>query len=70
MGTLFRKGSILNSYVVPCFDVFHTQSKDYIVEDILAVMKEEGVTVYMRSRMSKTANCGRWFSLFNITELH
>lgn len=39
------KSDILNSYIVPCFDALHTQGKDYIVEDILAVMKEQGVTV-------------------------
>lgn len=39
------KSDILNSYVVPCFEALHTQGKDYIVEDILAVMKEQGVTV-------------------------
>lgn len=39
------KSDILNNYIVPCFDVLHTQGKEYIVEDILAVMKEQGVTV-------------------------
>lgn len=39
------KSDILNSYIIPCYDVLHTQSKDYIVEDILEFMKEKGVTV-------------------------
>lgn len=39
------KSDILYSYIVPCYDILHTQGKEYIVEDILAVMKERGVTV-------------------------
>ena len=39
------KSDILYSYIIPCYDVLHTQSKDYIVEDILEFMKEKGVTV-------------------------
>lgn len=42
---LTEKSDILNSYIVPCFDVLHTQGKDYIVNDILDVMKERGITV-------------------------
>ena len=36
---------ILLQYIVPCYDVLHTQGKEYIVNDILDVMKERGVTV-------------------------
>lgn len=36
---------ILNSYIVPSYDVLHTQGKDYIIEDILDVMKKRGLTV-------------------------
>ena len=35
---------ILRQYIVPCYDVLHTQGKEYIVNDILDVMKERGVT--------------------------
>lgn len=42
---LTAKSDILNSYIVPCFDVLHTQGKDYIVDDILVVMRERGVIV-------------------------
>lgn len=42
---LTKKSDILNSYIVPCFDVLHTQDKGYIVDDILDVMKERGITV-------------------------
>lgn len=37
------KSDILNGYIVPCFDVLHTQGKEYIVEDIVELMKERGV---------------------------
>lgn len=34
---------ILISYIVPGYDVLHTQGKDYIVDDILSVMETRGV---------------------------
>ena len=40
-----EKGDILYSYIVPEYEVLHTQSRDYIVEDLLDVMKERGVEV-------------------------
>ena len=33
------------SYRVPVYDVLHTQGKEYIVEDILDVMRKRGLTV-------------------------
>ena len=42
---LTEDSDILNSYVVPSYDVLHTQGKDYIIEDILDVMKKRGLTV-------------------------
>ena len=36
---------ILHQYVVPSYDVLHTQGRDYIVNDICEVMAERGVTV-------------------------
>ncbi len=36
---------ILNQYLVPSYDVLHTQGRDYIVNDILEVMRERGVEV-------------------------
>lgn len=37
------KSDILYSYIVSCYDVLHTQGKEYIVEDILELMKERGI---------------------------
>ena len=36
---------ILNSYIVPEYDVLHTQSKEYILNDISEVMRERGVDI-------------------------
>jgi len=34
---------ILRGYIVPEYEVLHTQSKDYIVDDIITLMQERGV---------------------------
>lgn len=33
---------MLNGYIVPEYEVLHTQSREYIVDDLLDVMKERG----------------------------
>ena len=40
---LTKKSDILSGYIVPSYDVLHTQSKQYIVEDIISLMREEGL---------------------------
>lgn len=40
-----EESDILNSYIVPEYEVLHTQSREYIVDDLLEVMKERGVEV-------------------------
>ena len=40
-----EKSDILNGYIVPEYEVLHTQSREYIVDEILDVMKERGVKV-------------------------
>ena len=42
---LAGRGDILGQYIVPCYESLHTQGRDYIVNDILEVMQERGVTV-------------------------
>lgn len=42
---LTKDSNLLNSYIVPLYDILHTQSKKYIVDDILEVMKSRGITV-------------------------
>lgn len=40
---LLVRHCILQDYIVEFYDVLHSQSRDYIVEDIIGVMKERGV---------------------------
>ena len=40
-----EKSDILNGYIVPEYEVLHTQGREYIVDDILDVMKERGVKI-------------------------
>ena len=36
---------ILDNYVIACYDVLHTQGKEYLVEDITDYVREKGVAV-------------------------
>ncbi len=40
---LTENSSILSSYIIPEYEILHTQSKEYIVNDIVDVMRERGV---------------------------
>lgn len=42
---LTKKSSILMEYIVPCYEILHTQGKEYIVNDIIGLMREEGVEI-------------------------
>ena len=42
---LTEKSSILNDYIITEYEMLHTQSKEYIVDDILDVMRERGVLI-------------------------
>ncbi len=42
---LTEKTDILNGYIIPEYDILHTQGKDYIVDDIIDVMKERGAII-------------------------
>lgn len=42
---LTEKSDILNHYIIPCYDILHTQGKEYIVADIISLMKERGINV-------------------------
>lgn len=37
-----EKSQILNGYIVPEYEVLHTQGREYIVDELLDVMKERG----------------------------
>lgn len=38
-----QDSNILSGYIVPCYDVLHSQGKEYIIEDLKRVMKSKGV---------------------------
>lgn len=40
-----EKSDILGSYIVPGYEILHTQSREYIVNDLLDVMEERGIKI-------------------------
>lgn len=42
---LTKNTDILNSYIIPEYEMLHTQSKDYIVDDIISLMEERGINL-------------------------
>lgn len=42
---LTGESDILNQYIIPSYDVLHTQGREYIVNDVREVMEERGVVV-------------------------
>lgn len=44
--TLLTKDTdILDSYIIPCYEPLHTQSKKYIINELIEVLKEKGVVI-------------------------
>ena len=39
---MLRSSDILDGYIVPCYDVLHTFGKDYIMDDLIGMLKEKG----------------------------
>jgi len=39
------RSDILWDYIIPEYEILHTQSKEYIINDIIELMKERGVEV-------------------------
>ena len=42
---ILNESGILDDYILPCYDVLHTQGKQYLVEDITEFVKERGVRI-------------------------
>lgn len=38
-----KKSGILDEYIIPSYDVLHTFSSRYLIEDLTEYMKEKGV---------------------------
>jgi len=37
------ESDILDNYIIPHYETLHTQGKDYIVDELLELMKKQGV---------------------------
>ena len=42
---ILNSTGILDNYIIGCYDVLHTQGKEYLVEDITDFAREKGVNV-------------------------
>jgi hypothetical protein len=42
---ILNSTGILDNYVIGCYDVLHTQGKEYLVDDITEFVKEKGINV-------------------------
>lgn len=42
---LTDRSDILHGYIIPGYEVLHTQGKRYIVDDIIDVMNERGIVL-------------------------
>ena len=42
---LAKKTDLLQTYIVPSYDVLHTQDKEYIVNDIIDALRMKGIAV-------------------------
>lgn len=40
---ILNSTGILDNYIIACYDVLHTQGKEYLVEDITDYVQEKGV---------------------------
>ena len=40
-----KNSGILQEYIFACYNVLHTQGKEYIVSDIIELMKRKGVEI-------------------------
>lgn len=42
---ILNSTGILDNYIIQCYDVLHTQGKEYLVQDITDYVREKGVNV-------------------------
>ena len=43
--SLLKKTECINSFLVPHFDVLHTQSTEYVVDDIMEYLNVRGIKI-------------------------
>lgn len=39
-----KTSGCLDRYLIPCYDILHTQSTDYVVQDIEEYLEERGIS--------------------------
>ena len=39
---MLRSTDILNGYMIPCYDVLHTFGKEYIMDELISLLKKRG----------------------------
>lgn len=39
---MLRSTDLLNGYMIPCYDVLHTFGKEYIMDDLINLLKKRG----------------------------
>ena len=39
---MLRSTDILNGYMIPCYDELHTFGKEYIMDDLISLLKKRG----------------------------
>lgn len=42
---ILNSTGILDNYIIKCYDILHTQGKEYLVEDITDYVREKGVSI-------------------------
>ena len=40
---LLNSSGLLHSYIIPSYDALHTQSKQYIVDEIISILRERNL---------------------------
>ncbi len=43
--SILSQADCINKYLVDCYDVLHTQSTNYIVDDIVEYLKNRGIQI-------------------------
>ncbi len=38
-----QNAGIIDNYIIPCYDVLHTFSREYIVDDLVSLMQKKGI---------------------------
>lgn len=42
---MLKESGIIKDYIVKCYDILHTFSKEYLIDDLISCMRERGVAV-------------------------